>query len=477
MSIDGDLDTKWLDYEKGPLLIKLPRATPVDAFGITTANDVPSRDPVQWTLRGSLDGKNWTLLHVQDTDYDIPQSRRAASPAIPLAPLLGASLGGAASPVPSFSLGAAAPNANHEPVTTTEMAVLADEPIRDLSDQEFGSGSLSTRDKIIGGAVGGSVGAVAVGLLGGLLGGLLTTEFPTTAMPNTWPSTTTTPAPQTSVIRVTFVSDPTTVPTRFLGNGRPSLPGSGSASSMSMGAAFQQHLGSLQPWSWAALVAGALAVAAAILAGFQVRVGQSFGNEEVPGERSLSLGQWFQAKGGQGGRGGLRRREAAANTRHATLEDSPPSSAETDEEQESCASSSLIRNEMAGANMTPAQRDAFDRIDANHDGVITRAEFEAARRFEMMDTNHDGVISRAEFEAAQHMQFGPPPGAYVPVASTPMQAMPYQMQVPLPVASFQLQPSMIAPMPAVPSFQALPIARAGSPPPRSNMMVCVNPTP
>jgi Ca2+-binding EF-hand superfamily protein len=38
----------------------------------------------------------------------------------------------------------------------------------------------------------------------------------------------------------------------------------------------------------------------------------------------------------------------------------------------------------------------FDGADADHDGVVTRAEFLAARaaRFDKMDRNHDGVVSR-----------------------------------------------------------------------------------
>ncbi|MDE1917058.1 MAG: EF-hand domain-containing protein [Sphingomonadales bacterium] len=41
----------------------------------------------------------------------------------------------------------------------------------------------------------------------------------------------------------------------------------------------------------------------------------------------------------------------------------------------------------------------FDEADANHDGRISRAEFQAARlaRFARMDRNGDGVISREDF--------------------------------------------------------------------------------
>ena len=40
--------------------------------------------------------------------------------------------------------------------------------------------------------------------------------------------------------------------------------------------------------------------------------------------------------------------------------------------------------------------------DANNDGAVTRAEFDAARakHFDMVDTNKDGSISAAEREAA-----------------------------------------------------------------------------
>jgi Ca2+-binding EF-hand superfamily protein len=40
--------------------------------------------------------------------------------------------------------------------------------------------------------------------------------------------------------------------------------------------------------------------------------------------------------------------------------------------------------------------------DANHDGVITKAEFMAAamQRFDQADTNHDGVVTREERQAA-----------------------------------------------------------------------------
>jgi hypothetical protein len=39
--------------------------------------------------------------------------------------------------------------------------------------------------------------------------------------------------------------------------------------------------------------------------------------------------------------------------------------------------------------------------DANHDGVVTKAEFVAAamQRFDKADTNHDGIVTKAERQA------------------------------------------------------------------------------
>ena len=45
----------------------------------------------------------------------------------------------------------------------------------------------------------------------------------------------------------------------------------------------------------------------------------------------------------------------------------------------------------------------FDRLDTNHDGVITKEEFQAdvAARFARLDTNHDGKVSPEERAAAR----------------------------------------------------------------------------
>jgi len=45
----------------------------------------------------------------------------------------------------------------------------------------------------------------------------------------------------------------------------------------------------------------------------------------------------------------------------------------------------------------------FDRLDTNHDGVISPDEALAARGrlFDSIDADHDGIITAAEFEAAK----------------------------------------------------------------------------
>lgn len=54
---------KWLAHEQDPELsftFDLPVA--LSAYSLTSANDVPERDPEDWVLEGSPDGRSWTLL-------------------------------------------------------------------------------------------------------------------------------------------------------------------------------------------------------------------------------------------------------------------------------------------------------------------------------------------------------------------------------------------------------------------------------
>lgn len=63
---DGNINTKfctaisegnsiWIRYD-------LPKAVKVDGYALISANDSPDRDPAEWILYGSIDGKsgiNW----------------------------------------------------------------------------------------------------------------------------------------------------------------------------------------------------------------------------------------------------------------------------------------------------------------------------------------------------------------------------------------------------------------------------------
>lgn len=67
----------------------------------------------------------------------------------------------------------------------------------------------------------------------------------------------------------------------------------------------------------------------------------------------------------------------------------------------------------ATAPTPPPPGGMMERADANHDGVVTRAEFDASvqARFNAMDTNHDGTLSEAERQAGRAaMRDGHGPG-------------------------------------------------------------------
>lgn len=69
--IDGKTSTKYC-VDKGSdngavawIVYHLPVAKAVTAYSITSANDVPGRDPKNWKLQGSNDGNTWTDLDTQ----------------------------------------------------------------------------------------------------------------------------------------------------------------------------------------------------------------------------------------------------------------------------------------------------------------------------------------------------------------------------------------------------------------------------
>lgn len=62
---DGSSATKWCIIEPPPHVLwqaELPAPRVVSTYSLTSANDVPERDPQDWTVLGSLDGTTWTTL-------------------------------------------------------------------------------------------------------------------------------------------------------------------------------------------------------------------------------------------------------------------------------------------------------------------------------------------------------------------------------------------------------------------------------
>ena len=67
-AFDNDTQTKWLDFSPTSWIqIKYPddQYKTITSYKLTSANDVPSRDPKNWQLLGSNDGTTWTTLDRQ----------------------------------------------------------------------------------------------------------------------------------------------------------------------------------------------------------------------------------------------------------------------------------------------------------------------------------------------------------------------------------------------------------------------------
>ncbi|MCX5338657.1 glycosyl hydrolase family 95 catalytic domain-containing protein [Streptomyces atratus] len=62
---DGDSSTKWCIEGPGSKVqwqVQLPDPVAVASYSLTSASDVPQRDPQEWTFSGSADGSAWTTL-------------------------------------------------------------------------------------------------------------------------------------------------------------------------------------------------------------------------------------------------------------------------------------------------------------------------------------------------------------------------------------------------------------------------------
>lgn len=72
-SADGDTNTKWCIIHEGrPVMWQIALGSGTvcpNTYRLTSAEDVPGRDPRTWKLEGSVDGKAWTLL---DEHHDDP---------------------------------------------------------------------------------------------------------------------------------------------------------------------------------------------------------------------------------------------------------------------------------------------------------------------------------------------------------------------------------------------------------------------
>jgi alpha-L-fucosidase 2 len=79
-SIDNNPDTKWCIENPGRLVswmldLSSDRKV-VNTYSITSANDVPDRDPTTWTLKGSNDNQIWVPLHSKTNYLRFPERRQ-----------------------------------------------------------------------------------------------------------------------------------------------------------------------------------------------------------------------------------------------------------------------------------------------------------------------------------------------------------------------------------------------------------------
>ena len=66
-AFDNDKYSKWLTFSpSGWISYQFDQPERITNYTITSANDVPSRDPQDWQLQGSSDGVNWQTLDVRN---------------------------------------------------------------------------------------------------------------------------------------------------------------------------------------------------------------------------------------------------------------------------------------------------------------------------------------------------------------------------------------------------------------------------
>eukprot|EP01062_Namystynia_karyoxenos_P005964 TRINITY_DN12073_c0_g1_i1.p1 TRINITY_DN12073_c0_g1~~TRINITY_DN12073_c0_g1_i1.p1 ORF type:complete len:994 (+),score=195.18 TRINITY_DN12073_c0_g1_i1:79-3060(+) len=84
--LDASNETKWLDFNREPLVMRFPSAVSPDSFTFTTASDSPDRDPIRWGLDASDNGVQWTEVSKQEVDYPVQLARSLQSAHFPIAP-------------------------------------------------------------------------------------------------------------------------------------------------------------------------------------------------------------------------------------------------------------------------------------------------------------------------------------------------------------------------------------------------------
>jgi lectin domain-containing protein/SMI1/KNR4 family protein SUKH-1 len=68
--LDGSIYSKWLTFSGiARIDFTLARPTAVGSYELMSANDFPDRDPRDWTLSGSPDGRTWTALDTRSGEF------------------------------------------------------------------------------------------------------------------------------------------------------------------------------------------------------------------------------------------------------------------------------------------------------------------------------------------------------------------------------------------------------------------------
>ena len=81
-AISDNKKTKWLSYNSiCSLYITFANPIIMNQYSITTANDVPDRDPISWNLYSSTDNQKWNLIDSKEK-YPMPMNRFTQTPII-----------------------------------------------------------------------------------------------------------------------------------------------------------------------------------------------------------------------------------------------------------------------------------------------------------------------------------------------------------------------------------------------------------